>query len=639
MGGCRRFVALTLAAGLLTAPRAAIEANAAAEPRWIMLRSGMLTLVGDQPPDKLRDVAIQIEQFRAVVGGLIHDADRPLSTPAILFVLGDRKAMQPLVPVYKGRPAVIAGYFGRGADANYLVLSLEGFEESAAITYHEYTHLLLRNAVRSLPVWLDEGLAEFYSTYRLVDQGKAAEIGRPVSQHLALLRQNYMPIAELIAVDHSSSLYNEGERRSIFYAESWALTHYLMTVRPNGQIGLNAYGAQIAEGHSPDDAFREAFGVSPADLDKELREYVKRPSFTGTRHLFSEKLTVAEPAPPRTMTAGEVDAWIGDAQRRVSRTDEAAVRIERAVRAEPNTAMTQLALGLLRLAQDRDADGLDALGRAAELAPQDFMTQYIVGMSMIRSDGGDRDDHRAPAYAALQRAVALNRSSSDALAALAYVQMLSKETLAAARGSIERAIALSPGRLDYRLRFADIQILQGQLAPARDLLKQLEAVTTDQTVSEAATKRLIVVTERLRAEAAAASRSRAESPSRPAETPAKESVDTASSETRFMLRAVHAGEERALGALAKIDCTRQGVRFTLQTDEGPTVVAAVPKLEDVELTTFVDAADFTLRCGPRNPADRVYLTWRVWGPDEKPIAGVVGTAIALEFLPADYRPR
>src|SRR5262249_4605990 len=157
---------------------------------------------------------------------------------------------------------------------------------------------------------------------------------------------------------------------------------------------------------------------------------------------------------------------LGDAQRRVRRLDEAAPRIERAARNEPNSPTTQLALGLLRLSQDRDEEGLDALGRAAELAPQDFMIQYAFGVSLIGVDGADRDDHRAPAYAALQRAVAANSASSDALAALAYVQMLSKDTLPAARQSIERAIALAPGRLDYRLRSADIQILQGQLLPA-----------------------------------------------------------------------------------------------------------------------------------------------------------------------------
>ena len=42
----------------------------AAEPRWTMVRTPSLTVIGDQPAGTLRDVAIQIEQFRAVVAAL-----------------------------------------------------------------------------------------------------------------------------------------------------------------------------------------------------------------------------------------------------------------------------------------------------------------------------------------------------------------------------------------------------------------------------------------------------------------------------------------------------------------------------------------------------------------------------------------
>lgn len=52
-----------------------------------------------------------------------------------------------------------------------------------------------------------------------------------------------LPIAQLLAVDQSSALYNEGERRSIFYAEAWVLTHYLLLERPDGASMVNTYGS------------------------------------------------------------------------------------------------------------------------------------------------------------------------------------------------------------------------------------------------------------------------------------------------------------------------------------------------------------------------------------------------------------
>src|SRR5262245_20028391 len=50
----------------------------AADPRWTMVRTPSLTVIGDQPPKTLRDVAIQIEQFRTVLAGLIRKSGRSL---------------------------------------------------------------------------------------------------------------------------------------------------------------------------------------------------------------------------------------------------------------------------------------------------------------------------------------------------------------------------------------------------------------------------------------------------------------------------------------------------------------------------------------------------------------------------------
>jgi tetratricopeptide (TPR) repeat protein len=617
----RPHVALAAAVAL------AIVAPASADSRWSLLNAGSMTIIGDQPPSTLRDVATQIEQFRAVVGGLIHNADRPLSVPTVVFVVGSRKALEPLLPLYKGKPATIAGYFSQGQDTNYIVMSLEGYDESAAITYHEYTHLLVKNAVRSLPVWVNEGLAEYYSTYALVDHGKAADVGRGIKSHILLLRQRYLPIAELIAVDQSSPMYNEGERRSIFYAASWAAVHYLMIARPNGGAAINQYVTDIAEGRPAVDAFKNAFGVSPAEFDKELQTYLRRLTFDAVRFRFNERLTRAEPTPGRPMTPGEVDAWIGDAQRRMHRVEEAAPRIERAASAEPDSAATQMILGLLRLSQQNMTGALDAFGRAAGLAPKDFLTQYVCGISRVRADPHASGEQRRQALETLKRAVMLNGTSSDAHAALAYVEMLSGDTLTDARASIEHAIALSPGRLDYRLRFADIRLLQGDIDAAKNILTSLAAITSDSVASSAASTRLATIAEH-------------EIRRSPASAPAVGGDGSGDRRSAFpglpglLLRAVRSGEERILGQLTRVDCAKAGVRFTVETDERE-VTAAAARMEDVALTTFLDDKHFTLVCGARPAVERVYLTWQ---PDTRWGAGVVGTAMAVEFLPKAFAP-
>ena len=643
-------VLFALAALLLRA------APSSAEARWNILTSGALTILGDQSPATLRDVALQIEQFRFVVGGLIPNADRPLSIPTVVFVVGSRKALEPLVPLYKGKPAAAGGYFGQGQDSNYIVLCLEGYDESTRITYHEYTHLLVRNAVKTLPVWLNEGLAEYYSTYRLIERGKAAIIGQAIAEHVLLLRQRYLPIAELIDVDQSSPMYNEGERRSIFYAESWALTHYLMVAKPNGREQINQYVAAIAEGRAAAEAFQRAFGMSPAQMDKDLQAYLRGFTFKEYHFTFADKLTVAEPGPARAVMPNQVDAWVGDAQRRVGRSSEGAPRIERAVAADPDSAATQMALGLLRLSQENASDALAAFGRAAALAPNDFLTQFVAGVSRVRADPQGSDEQRTQALATLTQATALNGASSDAYAMLAYVQMLSDSTLKEARASIERAVALAPGRLDYRLRYADIVMLLGETAAATRMLTSIAAITFDSVSSAAAKERLerIEQYERSRqrvlaarmAEAAADGTSTdttsGTAADRPSATPeGREAAaddylrrDGKDSRSGLLLRAVRPGEERAFGQLTRIDCAPGAVRFTVEAADRR-IVASAARMEDVELTAFLDDKAFTISCGARSSPDRVYVTWR---PDARWGTEVNGTAVAVEFVPKSFRP-
>ena len=93
--------------------------------------------------------------------------------------------------------------------------------------FHEYVHLLVGNALAEVPTWFNEGLAEYYSTYQMLGE-REATLGRVHENHVFALRERFIPLTELLAVDHRSPLYNEGDRRNIFYAESWSLVPYLL---------------------------------------------------------------------------------------------------------------------------------------------------------------------------------------------------------------------------------------------------------------------------------------------------------------------------------------------------------------------------------------------------------------------------
>jgi tetratricopeptide (TPR) repeat protein len=426
----------------------------AASPKWAMVKSESLTAIGNTPPGALRDVARRLEQFRIALGSVMTDARRPPALPTLVYVFGSRTALQPFLPERAGRPVALRGYFHRDADQYAIAMSVDEDEESASIVFHEYTHLLVQGS-RALPIWLNEGLAEYFSTFVLTSRGRTADIGLPVARHVRLLRQRFLPLSELLAVNAASELYDEGERRSIFYAEAWALTHYLMAEMPDGPALINRYGGAAAEGRTPDQVFRDVFGMTPQEFEPRLREYVAHSTFRSRAYAFSSRIDAEPVAQPRTMSPGEAGAWLGDLQRRLGRLSDAAVRIEQAAREDPITAQVYLALGRLRIDQDRMADARSALSRAIDIDP----------------------------------------ASANAFAWLAYVCMVTG-SVPDARTAISRALALEPGRPDLRLRDADIAVLEGDLSRARTVLVDLIGRAADPAVAARAQERLNAIDRR-----------------------------------------------------------------------------------------------------------------------------------------------
>lgn len=102
-------------------------------------------------------------------------------------------------------------------------LDREAYEPFEPV-YHEYVHHLTRHLIAQLPLWMVEGLAEFYGNVRI--GSKDAYLGTPSTSNLATLHQQQaLAVSALFKIDMSSPYYHEQDKTSIFYAESWALTH------------------------------------------------------------------------------------------------------------------------------------------------------------------------------------------------------------------------------------------------------------------------------------------------------------------------------------------------------------------------------------------------------------------------------
>ena len=222
---------LALCAALLLSLLALAEPAQAAT--WRRLQTAHFTFVGDASEAQIRQVAEQLERFRTVMALALPNLSTVSPVPTVVVVFSSDRAFDPYKPRFEGRRVEAAGYFQNGEDVNYIAVNADVGSAVADVVLHEYTHFLIGNTFGIVPVWLNEGLAEFYGTVVGSKGGRAAIIGTAPRAHVDLLRQStFIPLGQLMTIDRASPMYNEGSRRGVFYAEAWALTHYLTLGSP-----------------------------------------------------------------------------------------------------------------------------------------------------------------------------------------------------------------------------------------------------------------------------------------------------------------------------------------------------------------------------------------------------------------------
>src|SRR6185503_13570040 len=138
-----------------------------------------------------------------------------------------------------------------------------------SVAFHEYVHLHLRDNVPGIPLWLNEGLAEFYGSLQF--SGGEAVLGTPLFYLRLLRNEELLPLKDLFSIDSRSPHYNEQDKTGVFYGESWALVHYLMLGGgPGRQAQFKRFLNQIGRGEDAAKAMEDSFGMSLETIEKEL---------------------------------------------------------------------------------------------------------------------------------------------------------------------------------------------------------------------------------------------------------------------------------------------------------------------------------------------------------------------------------
>jgi tetratricopeptide (TPR) repeat protein len=455
--------------------------SAPAKDNWISLRTKNFNIVSNGDERDTRQLALKLEQFRMIISRLTNTS-LVAPVPITVVVFKSDGSFKPFKPLYNGKPSNAAGFFQRSEDENLIALDMNArTEHPMAVIFHEYTHLFTAYTPIAWPMWLREGVAEFYSTFDV--KKNEVSIGKPVTHHVLLLRQNkFVPLETLFSVERNSPIYNERDKQGVFYAESWALVHYLMYGNNHArQQQLIQFILALGRGANVERAFSEVFKSDFAAMEKELRRYIGKDSYPGM--IFTMDSTEGEKdVSVRPISDAEVQYNLGNLLMRINRLEDAEPYFSQAIALDPKLAGPWEGRGFIAMRRNRYSEAKDHLKQAVALGSQNHLVHYYYAESLQRELMGDRgsvsviqQDLAQTMIDELKTSIRLMPGFAPAYNLLAFVYLASGEKLSEGVETMKAALKLEPQNRRFALRLAQLQMRMQDYAAAKKTLEPLLA--------------------------------------------------------------------------------------------------------------------------------------------------------------------
>ncbi len=178
--------------------------------------------------------------------------------------------------VYRINPAAYA-FYQHTREGDFVVMR-DLAPEHFPVAIHEYTHYVIAHAGLKLPLWLNEGLADLYSTVE--SQNAQVILGvAPRGRENILSTRRWLDWADLAAVEHDSAYYRHADKMLLFYSQSWALVH-MLALDSEYQRGFNSFLLAVSGGATTQQAMLAVYHKSLAQIGRDVQAYVRSKRMT-----------------------------------------------------------------------------------------------------------------------------------------------------------------------------------------------------------------------------------------------------------------------------------------------------------------------------------------------------------------------
>ncbi len=435
----------------------------AASSQWYRFQSGGWELVTDAGERRGAALVRQTAEAASLMERIAPELEPEpgaASTPPRIILFGSGRDFAPF-----RRGEGHGGLLVWSGGTSLMLLADSGGETLRAAR-HELVHWLLRRRRAAPPRWLEEGLADYYSTLEF--DGRAARLGSAPRGHAQALRERPWPEASaLVRTGRQDSALPE-----LFYPQSWALVRWMM-LEGGGPARVAALMALLAEGRSQEAAFAETYGTSLGEALERARRLLERLPADAAPDVRPVSRPQPLPELRRTpMPEPEPDVVRVECLLAAGLLQEAERLAGQVLRRHERTGAAQTMAGMLALRRRDFAAARDHLERAIALG-QDSPRLHFEYAMLVRDTGGPD----ALVEQSLRRATAAAEEFAEAWLVLGS-WLVGKGRAAEAAEALERAAALEPQRSAAWEALGRARLALGDRAAARQAAQRAAITAT-----------------------------------------------------------------------------------------------------------------------------------------------------------------
>ncbi len=315
-------------------------------------------------------------------------------------------------------------FFQRAGNSNWVVV--HGGTDAVRRLRHELVHVMNDQAGLSGPLWMEEGLAEYYSALDAAAAQRGETRITPIPSLIRLAAGNGAWFGENDLNDR-----RQARDEGLFYARAWALVSRLM--REGGSESVRRLARMLDGGTGQDQAFRLVYGAEMGEMIGRARIGSGQAGAVGG---WVERSWPAGRAVEEAVTDFDAEVLLGELARASGADSESDRRYEKAQSFAGRGRERQGRLALLALKRGDTDEALTLMESAAAAGSKDSRMWFEYAM-LMREKGAEKTKW----IGALKKTVELDPSRGEAWFVLG--------TATSGEESIQllkRAVEASPGR-------------------------------------------------------------------------------------------------------------------------------------------------------------------------------------------------